>query len=97
MMNDWVNGLFELIGGLLLITNCVKLYRDKKVSGINVFPTAFFMCWGVWNLHYYPSLDQWASFAGGIVIVVSNLVWVMMAIYYKYFGTDGLKGYRKHG
>src|SRR6185436_15953847 len=26
-------------------------------------------CVGFWNLFYYPHLDQWLSFAGGVLIV----------------------------
>ena len=79
---DFVNGIFELGGGILLIQNCRTLYRDKIVKGVSVPVTAFFAAWGVWNLYYYPSLDQWASFAGGLVIVSANIVWVVMAVYY---------------
>jgi uncharacterized membrane protein YfcA len=81
-MNDIINGIFELGGGILLIINCFKLYKDKEVKGVSISVCAFFTVWGCWNLYFYPSLGQWVSFAGGVLLVTVNLVWVFMAIYY---------------
>ncbi len=79
---DLINGNFEFIAGILLWLNVRKIYRDKKIRGIHVFPTMFFALWGYWNLFYYPHLQQWISFIGGIMVVVPNTVWVILAIYY---------------
>jgi uncharacterized membrane protein YfcA len=81
-MNDLVNSIFELGGGLLITLNCFRLYKDKVVKGVSVATVAFFSLWGYWNIYYYPSLGQTLSFIGGIVIAVANTVWVGMAIYY---------------
>ena len=43
---DLVNGLFELLGGVLIAVNCMRLYRDKVVRGVNVWVTVFFTSWG---------------------------------------------------
>ena len=87
---DAVNGSFELLGGLAQFVNCRRLLRDKKVSGVDWRVTAFFTAWGFWNLFYYPHLDQWLSFAGGIGIVVTNCVWVGLALHYGMTAADGL-------
>ena len=79
---DAVNGTYELSGGIFLIQNCVRLYKDKEVKGISILSAAFFTSWGYWNLYYYPSLNQWVSFFGGLLIVISNTWWVIMAMYY---------------
>jgi len=63
--NDLINGSWELVGGGLLMRNCWLLYKEKQVKGVSAATTAFFTSWGMWNLVYYPSLDQWFSFAGG--------------------------------
>jgi uncharacterized membrane protein YfcA len=81
-MNDIINAVFELGGGILLILNCFKLHKDKQIKGISISVTAFFTVWGYWNLYYYPSLNQWFSLFGGILIVAANTVWVLMAIHY---------------
>ena len=81
---DLINGLFELIGGALNWINVKYLLRDKQVKGVAVFPCAFFSAWGLWNLYYYPALNQWMSFMGGLIIVSANGVWVGLAIYYKH-------------
>ena len=80
---DIVNGLFEIIGGFILFLNIMSLYRDKQIKGVSIAPVIFYSAWGYWNLFYYPSLNQWWSFIGGILVVIMNSIWVGMAIYYK--------------
>jgi ABC-type transport system involved in cytochrome c biogenesis permease subunit len=79
---DLINGMFEMVGALLLILNCRRLYLDKCVKGISIFPALFFTAWGFWNVFYYPALGQWFSFAGGLCIVIVNAVWLSMTMYY---------------
>jgi hypothetical protein len=82
-MNDLVNGLFELIGSMFLALNIVRLHKDKKVQGVSVLPTIFWTLWGFWNLYFYPSVGCIYSFVGGVFVVIMNLVWVIMALYYR--------------
>ena len=79
---DATNGLLELAGGFFILLSVLKLAKDKLVRGVSWVHVSFFTVWGVWNLYYYPSLDQWLSFAGGVFIVSANTVWVAMLAYY---------------
>jgi len=84
-MTDWadlINGGFELAGGAFITLSVVKLWREKRVRGVSYVHAAFFSSWGFWNLYYYPSLDQWASFVGGVGIVTMNTIWLAQLIYY---------------
>lgn len=71
-----------MLGGLAIFHHCWTLYRDKQVKGVSVFATVFFTTWGYWNLYYYPHLNQWVSFAGGVMIVTANTLWIAMMAYY---------------
>jgi hypothetical protein len=82
MIADLINAAFEMGAGVAQIINCYQLYKDKQIKGVRVSVTAFFGAWGLWNLYYYPSLGQWASFSAGILICLANFVWVGLAIYY---------------
>ena len=82
MWQDWLNGTFELLGGLFILLSCIKLYRDKKVRGVSFVHVAYFTAWGYWNIHYYPHLGQWLSFAGSLTVTLINTVWLIMLIYY---------------
>lgn len=82
MTPDVINGTFEIVAGALIWMNVRQLHRDKKVRGVHVLPCAFFMLWGYWNLYYYPSLNQWWSFSGGVAVVLANTVWVGQMLYY---------------
>lgn len=84
MKNDLINGLFELFSGILCILNITKIIQDKELKGISWIPLLFFTLWGAWNLYYYPSLNQTLSFIGGLFIFFSNIVWLILIVYYKY-------------
>jgi len=81
-MTDLINGLFECIGGLFIVSNCFRMYKDKKVMGVNVSTTAFMTTWSLWNLIFYPANNLWLSFSGGLIIVLANSFWIGMTIYY---------------
>lgn len=83
MLGDIINGLFELSAGFLILNNCRILYNDKRVRGVSIFTTFVFAIWGYFHLFYYPSLNQWLSFAGGILVVLANTLWVILALYYR--------------
>lgn len=90
MSPDIINALFEVFGGYFIYLHVKQAYRDKVIKGVSVAAISFMTVWGIWNLYYYPSLDQWWSFLGGVVIVIMNFIWVSLVIYYK-------KKERNHG
>jgi len=84
---DIVNGSFELFGAPFIFLSVIKLYKDKLVKGVSWVGVGFFASWGYWNLYFYPHLNQWASFFGGIAIVLCNTIWLIQLLYYiKYPG-----------
>lgn len=82
MWPDAVNGAFELLGGAFIAQSILKLHREKMVRGVSWLHAGFFSVWGFWNLFYYPHLDQWLSFAGGVGIVTANTIWLGQLIWY---------------
>ena len=83
MNPDIINGLFELVGSYFTWMNAWILFKQKETKGV-YWPTwLFFSVWGIWNLYYYPALGQSFSFYAGIVLVMGNIVWVGLAVYYK--------------
>ena len=78
--NDIINGIFEFIAGCFMFTNILRLIKDKTVKGFNWYSILFFLFWGIWNLFYYPSLNQIYSFIGGIFIVMMNLIWLLLVL-----------------
>ena len=86
-MIDWpdaTNAAFELVGAALNWVNVKALWRDKKVRGVFWPAWAFFAAWGYWNLFYYgPVLDQWMSWWAGVVMVLANTAWVVLALKYR--------------
>jgi uncharacterized membrane protein YfcA len=83
MSPDLTNGLFELGGSIALLANIVRLYRDKRAHGVTWYSMLFFFMWAAWNLYYYPTLEQWWSFAGGVCMLASLTVWIGQMLYYR--------------
>jgi len=83
MTADQINGLFEMVGGLLILLSCRKLYQEKLVRGVSAVPVLFFNSWGLWNLVFYPAVGAWCSFAGGLFMVAANTLWTAMLVYYR--------------
>lgn len=86
---DAVNGMLEVGGGLFVLGHCRAVWRDREVKGVSIIGTVFFLGWGVWNLYYYPSLEQWYSLAGGIFLTLANLLWVGLLIRFRHGGKHG--------
>lgn len=81
---DYINGAYECLGGFFIYLSIRKLRKDKKVHGISWAHAFFFTSWGYWNLFYYPHLEQWMSFVGGVLIVITNTIWMGQLVYYTY-------------
>jgi len=81
-MQDIINGLFETSGGIFISASIFKLHKDKKVRGIHWIQVCFFTIWGYWNLYYYPHLEQWFSFWGGMGICITQTIWFIQLMYY---------------
>lgn len=84
MIPDLINGLFELMGAVFIGLSCKKLYKEKIVRGVSWLHVGYFASWGFWNLFFYPHVGAWLSFAGGVAIVIANVVWLVMIYYYNY-------------
>lgn len=81
---DTFNALLELIGSILTWRNAWQLWIDREIRGVYWPMPIFFTAWGFWNLYYYPPLNQWLSFYAGLLLVMGNVLWVIMAAHLKY-------------
>lgn len=83
LLPDLINGLFESLAGLMVLNHCRVLYADKSTRGVSIISSIFFTMWGFWNLYYYPTLNQYISFYGGLFVVAANAVYVGMMLFYR--------------
>lgn len=78
-----VNGAFEALAAFFLLLHVIRLHRDKQVKGVSIVAVVFFTLWGLWNASvYYPGLEQWLSWLGGLAVVSVNALYVVMLLYY---------------
>lgn len=82
MEPDHLNAFFEFCGAIFIGMSIWKIWYDKEVKGISWLQVAFFNFWGVWNLFYYPHLDQWWSFTAGILLTSSNTIYLSLLIWF---------------
>jgi len=79
---DMVNGSFQFCAAPFIILSIIKLHKDKMVRGVSCLQVGFFTSLGMWNLYYFPHLNQWASFWGGFSVALADLIWLIQMIYY---------------
>lgn len=79
---DLINGIFEALGSIAIWTNVARTYKAKGYAGFSIWSTVFFTSWGFWNTFYYPHLDQWLLFAGGVLIATANVAWITLLLKY---------------
>lgn len=79
---DVINGLFEFVGSLFTWMSVRRVWKDRGFAGIFLPAIVFFTAWGFWNCFYYPYLQQYWSFAGGLSIVTANVCWVSSMLYF---------------
>ena len=82
MTIDIINGTLEFGGAIVIGISVWQLYQKKYAAGVSPYQFGFFSVWGIWNIFYYPQLDQWWSMAGGIAVVSMNTLWLVLYIYY---------------
>ncbi len=73
-----------MLSGVFILNNCYTVCKHGAVAGVSIISVAFFTLWGVWNLYYYPSLNQWCSFYGGILLVVANFIWITLLYHFRH-------------
>lgn len=78
MTPDHINGAFELGAAAFMSLSVRRLWLDREIKGFSMWPTVFFTSMGLWNLFYYPSLDQLFSFAGGCAVVTVNTCYLAL-------------------
>jgi hypothetical protein len=82
---DAVNASLRAGSIVFLVLNCVKIYRDRRIAGVSVWPTLYAGCVACWSAAYYSWLDQWRSslvmFGHGVV----ELAWVAMVAWFLFF------------
>jgi hypothetical protein len=82
MSPDILNAGFEFFGAVAVAASVRKAWRARSVVGVDWKTPAFFWSWGVFNLFYYPHLDQWASTVAGACVLLANTAWLGVVITY---------------
>lgn len=86
---DPINGGFEFCGAIVVFLSAEKCRKNKSALGVSYWMTSFFFLWGLWNLPYYISLEQYFSLGGAVLLVLAQ-------VYYTYMIYIGTKYDRKN-
>lgn len=79
---DYINALFEFGGAVAVFLSVLRTLRERRMAGVSGAHVAFFLSWGLWNLFYYPNLEQMWSFAAGILLTLVNLAFALLWLKY---------------
>lgn len=80
---DLTNAFFEMFGAVLSSTSIFALLKEKEVRGVSIWPSVFFITWGFQNLFFYKIVNQPISQIAAVFMLLSNIVWFGLALYYK--------------
>jgi uncharacterized protein with PQ loop repeat len=80
---DFINSIYEVLGGIFVFHNCYKLYKEKDIKGISIPATIFFTSWSYWNIYYYYGLNQKMSLLASFLIATANSIWLILAFFIK--------------
>lgn len=83
MSPDVINAGFETFAAIVSLLNIKQILKDKVVRGISIWPTVGFTSWGLFNLYYYPHLEQWWSATAAIGMVLVNTTWLGLVWRYR--------------
>lgn len=83
MSPDLINALFELGGATAVGLSVLRALKEREIVGVSGAHVVFFMMWGMWNLFYYPNLDQYLSFAAGVLLTIVNTAYAALWLIYR--------------
>lgn len=78
MSPDLINAAFQLFASAFILNHARVLWKSKQAHGVSMLSGAFFNAWGIWNVWYYPHLDQTLSFYAGVAVVLANTFWITL-------------------
>lgn len=80
---DIINAAFEAAAGIFVLNHCRVLLKDRETRGVSILSTVFFMCWGFWNVFYYPALEQPFSAAAGVFVALANAIYIALMVRFR--------------
>lgn len=75
---DLINAGFEVAATAALLPSVLRTWRSKSAQSASPWTPLFFGCWALFNLIYYPSLDQWLSAYAALMVGSVNLFWATL-------------------
>lgn len=81
--SDLINALFEMGGATAVGFSVLRALKEREIVGVSGAHVMFFMMWGMWNLFYYPNLDQYLSFSAGVLLTIVNTAYAVLWLAYR--------------
>ncbi len=83
-MHDLINSLFGFGSAIALFANVMQIYKDKGSKGVNFTTMGYFVVQGSWTTYFYFHLDQMFSFVSMASILLCNIMYFWLMIYYRF-------------
>lgn len=65
------------------------LLRDRTVKGVCFIPSYVFITTNAFEVLYFGRLHDWLPTIGAVLMVLANVSWLVLAVYYKLRERDG--------
>jgi hypothetical protein len=68
---------------LVCFLNVRRLWIDKSVVGVSLIPTVVFITTNVFEIVYFTRLDDMLPVIGASLMLIVNVAWLGLAIFYR--------------
>lgn len=79
---DITQACWELGSAVFSVLNILAIRKSRSIAGVHWIPTAYFFCWGIYNLWFYTALHLPLAYWAGLAITCTNAVWLCHLGYY---------------
>lgn len=79
---DIINAVVETGSAAFIWLNVRRIWLDKHLAGVSLFPTLWFSFACAWRLCLYAKVGTTWSVISGILVLISNIAWFALGAYY---------------
>lgn len=75
--------IFFALCSVVGFSNVWKLYKDKMVCGVSLFPSVIYASTNAFEVAYFAYRHEWLTAGGAVLMCSGTTTWLVMALHYR--------------